>query len=295
MPAIKFTQLILRLISRLCGVILICSSFVFAVSLLSFNSQDPSFNTVSTDDQIRNWMGSFGSHLADLSFQLIGFSSFVLCIIIFAIGVKMSSRAGIRHLFPKLTILPFCILCFSVIFSALPQPGWWEFNSLGGVNGHFILAKTAFIPRLVTVFFAIILGVIALSIIVEISIADWVYFFRYSFVTTRFFVSKLLEKKKPVQARIAKKSKLSESVAEMVEEEIHEVHSIDEIEEENFEEVEADREILKRQLKESKTKKPKRNSKSKYQLPDPELLTDRSSENRDKRISRDVVEKQGEL
>lgn len=178
----------------------------------------------------------------------------------------------------------------------MPQPGWWEFNSLGGVNGHFILAKTAFMPKLATVLFAIILGVIALSIIIEISISDWIYFFRYSFATTRFFVSKLFEKKKPVQARIEKRSKLSESIAEMVEEESREVHSINEIEEEVEEiEEEEDRQALKRQLKESKTKKPKRNSKSKYQLPDPELLTDRSNENRDKRIGRDVVEKQGEL
>ena len=278
MPNIKFSVIILRLLSRLCGIVMLGFSFVFAVSLLSFNSEDSSFNTVSTNSHIANWMGSFGSNLADLSFQLIGFSSFILCLIIFALGVKISSRAGARHLLPKAIITPFCILCFSVIFAALPQPGWWEFNSLGGVNGHFILAKTAIIPKLITLALALFLGVVSLSIIIEVSFADWVYFLRYSAVTTRFFITKLVGDNKSSQ-RSKKPAK-----------------SMVESEEESgvFEE---DAEVLKRKLRSPKTKikKPKHSSKSKYNLPDINLLTDRSSENRNKKISRESIEEQSEM
>lgn len=286
MPNIKFTQIILRLLSRLCGLILLAFSFVYALSLLTFNSEDPSFNTVSTDNHINNWMGSFGSHLSDLSFQLVGFSSFIFCLIIFALGLKISSRAGVRHLLPKIIITPFCILCFSVIFSAFPQPSWWEFNSLGGVNGHFILAKTNYLPKLIIVLFALFFAITLLSIIIEISLKDWVYFIRYTIVTTRFFFNKLIgdikvfqsEKPKPVKAL---KEIEKEEVGEELENET----------EENEEEIE----ILKQKLRATKTKKPTRKNASTYQLPEPDLLTDRSNENRDKKISKDSVDKQGEL
>lgn len=286
MPNIKLSIILFRLLSRLCGLAALVFSFVYVVSLLTFNSEDPSFNTVSTDDQISNWMGSFGSHLADLSFQLIGFSSFIFCLIIFALGMKVSSRAGAKHLLPKLITTPFCILCFSVIFAAFPQPAWWEFNSLGGVNGHFILAKTAYLPKPLTLLLALLLGIISFSIIVEISLRDWVYFFRYLIVTTRFFVNKLIgDFQAPKRQRQSKPVKVKQ---ELEEEEIEE-----EIEEDS--EPQEEVEVLKKKLKESKTKKPKPRVKSNYQLPEPELLTDRSNENRDKKISKDVIDKQGEL
>jgi len=283
---IKLSAILLRLFFRLCGLAALVFSFVYALSLLTFNSDDPSFNTVSTDDQISNWMGSFGSHISDLSFQLIGFSSFILCLIIFALGVKISSRSGARHLLPKLIITPFCILCFSVIFATLPQPSWWEFNSLGGVNGHFILAKTIFLPKPITLLLALFLGIISFSIIVEISLNDWVYFFRYAAVTTRFFANKLIG-----DFQILKKQRQIKPAKD--EDEVED----EEIKEEIAEELEPQEEVevLKKKLKESKTKKPKPRAKSNYQLPEPELLTDRSNENRDKKISKDVIDKQGEL
>jgi DNA segregation ATPase FtsK/SpoIIIE, S-DNA-T family len=137
----RLLRIILRLLLRLFGLVLMGFSLAFLLALLTFNSNDPSFNTVSTQDYIENWMGSFGSHISDLSFQLIGTSSFFLCLIIFSIGAKVSSRFGIRNLLPKIIITPFAILCCSVFFATLPQPSWWEFSSLGGVNGGFILAK----------------------------------------------------------------------------------------------------------------------------------------------------------
>lgn len=288
MPNIKFSVILLRLFSRLCGLGALVLSFVYALSLLTFNSEDPSFNSVSTDDHISNWMGSFGSHLSDLSFQLIGFSSFILCLIIFALGLKVSSRAGARHLLPKLIITPFCILCFSVIFAALPQPGWWEFNSLGGVNGHFILAKTASIPKPITLLLALFLGVVSLSIIIEISLRDWIYFFRYAIVTTRFFINKLVGDLKLLEKRKVAKPIKEEPKEEFEEGSLEEEREVVENEEEELED-------LKAKLKESKTKKPKRRAKSNYQLPEPDLLTDRSNENRDKKTSKDSVDKQGEL
>ncbi len=193
--------------------------------------------------------------------------------------MKVSSRFGIKNLLPKIILTPFCILCFAIFFSFLPQAEWWEFISLGGVNGKFILAKITFCPQLVTAIFSLFFAIITLSIIIEISAADWIYFFRYSFVSVRFLFerfAKLFKNEQKLQLREAAPVKQLESI------------------EENDGEEET-RELLKKKLKNTKTKKPIRSGKSTYQLPLADLLTDRSSENKDKKINKNLVEEQSKM
>jgi S-DNA-T family DNA segregation ATPase FtsK/SpoIIIE len=275
----KIYRIILKLLTRIFGIFLVGFSFIFALALFSFNPNDPSFNTVSTNDHISNWMGSFGSHISDLAFQLTGFSAFFFCLIIFSIGVKISSRAGVKNLLPKIILTPFCILCFSVFFAILPQPSWWEFNSLGGVNGHFILAKITFLPSIVTALLALIFSIIFISIIIEISLADWIYFARYNFVTARFLLERFVQLFKSERQNFQPREEIAVKKIESVEENI----------------ADETREELKQKLRISKTKKPVRSGKSTYQLPTADLLTDRSSENKDKKVSKDLVDSQSKM
>jgi len=281
-PQDRIIQIFIRLILRLVGLCLVGFSFAYTLALLSFNSDDSSFNTVSTDDHINNWIGAFGSHISDLSFQLIGLSSFILCLIIFSIGTKMSSRFGIRNLLPKIILTPFCILCLSVFFASLPQPSWWEFDSFGGVNGRFILAKIPHLPMALTSGLALFFSVILTSIIIEISIGDWIYFFRYAYVSGRYLLEQVAKsfEKQTVEFQPRKKP---DPILEITQEK-------EEVEEEET------RDTLKEKLKtSSKTKKPTRPKKSNYQLPIADLLTDRSAENKDKKISRDLVDNQSKM
>lgn len=279
----KVLQIILRLFTRLFGLCLIGFALAYSLALFSFNSDDPSFNTVSTQDHITNWMGVFGSHISDLSFQLIGLAAFFLCLIIFSIGSKVSSRVGVRNLLPKIILTPFCILCFSVFFATLPQPAWWDFNSLGGVNGRFILAKITFLPLPAISALAFLFSMTLTSIIIEISLSDWFYFFRYAFVTTRYLFERMMESFKNDKSDFKPRDGAPiVQIHETVEEEI-------EVDEEET------REVLKAKLKSSKTKKPARARQSSYQLPIAELLTDRSAENKDKKTSKDLVEGQSKM
>jgi DNA segregation ATPase FtsK/SpoIIIE-like protein len=112
----RFYLLIFRLIGRLFGLVLIGFSIVFTLALFSYSSLDTSFNTFSTEDNTYNWVGSFGAHISDLSFQLIGFSSFLLALIIFSIGTKMSRRRRLtfivkNYLNAILFALLFSIFC----------------------------------------------------------------------------------------------------------------------------------------------------------------------------------------
>ncbi len=231
-------------------------------------------------------MGSFGSHISDLSLQLIGLSAFSLCLIIFSIGAKISSRDGVKNLLPKIILTPFCVLCFSLFFATLPQPSWWDFNGLGGVNGQFILAKITFLPLPATSLLALLFSIILTSIIIEVSLGDWIYFFRYSFATTRYLFERLMNSFKDEQAEF--KPREAEQTVEIESEE-------GAVEEEAEDEEETREELKAKLVKASKTKKPKRAAKSTYQLPTADLLTDRSAENKDKKTSKDLVEAQSKM
>lgn len=299
----KIYQIIIRLLTRLLGLGLMGFALAFVLALLSFDSNDSSFNTVSTGDHIGNWMGSFGSHISDLSFQLIGLSSLFLALIIFSIGIKMSSRSGAKNMLPKLILTPFCILCFSIFFSTLPSLSWWEFTSLGGVNGQFILAKITYFPYAVTGIIALIFAVVIISIIIEISLADWVYFFRYSFIVTGLLFEKMViifnDKTKRFYDRTA--SNIREEDLEQPEKKYEEDEKsfenddqdVEEEDDEN-EEIEETRESLKAQLKRGKTKK-SNHQKSKYKLPTSALLIDRSAENKNKKVSKSFIDNQAEM
>jgi len=289
----KIYFLVFRLIGRLFGLVLIGFSLIFTLSLFSFDAADPSFNTVSTDDHISNWAGSFGSHISDLSFQLVGLASFLLALVIFSIGSKMSSRMGARNLLPKMILTPFAILCFAVFFAALPQPSWWEFNSLGGYDGRFILAKIPYLPKAVKGIMALLCGLVLLSIIIEVTLRDWIYFFRYSYVTARFFFEKLMKAIKEEQPQLQARSEVVEEEKPQLQISIAQEEDEDDEEEENDEE--EVKKTLKEKLKATKTKKPIRPRKSTYQLPSTDLLADRSNENKDKKISKEVIDNQSKM
>jgi S-DNA-T family DNA segregation ATPase FtsK/SpoIIIE len=296
MPSNKVSYILLRLLTRFLGLCLIACAFIFTLSLFSFDINDPSFSTASTDGKINNWVGSFGSHFSDLMFQLIGLSAFFLCLIVFSMGSKIASVQGIRNLLPKLILTPFCILCFSVFFATLPKPSWWVFNSLGGVNGHFILVKIPFLPVPLIGVMSLVLSIVLISLIIEISLADWNYFLRYSFVSFRFLFDKI---KEFLDKRKLNQPKRQEGVALRVQEEDEEEieNEEEEEEEEEAEEDSKEEEVvdLKQQLKKaSKTKKPNR-AKSTYQLPSSDLLTDRSAENKNKKISKASIDEQTKM
>lgn len=279
----KFLHILLRLFTRLSGLGLVVFSCIFALALFSFSADDPSFNTVSTENYINNWAGSFGSHLSDLSFQLIGLSSLFLCLIIFSIGVKMASRDGADNLLPKLILTPFGILCTSVFFASLPQPGWWEFSSLGGVNGQFILSQvTAYIPNFVASILSLFFSVIIISIIAEISLADWIYFFRYAHICVKFVYDKIA------------KYFIEQTKEEFQERKLSVAHSAqdEESQEEESNQKPQTKDDLKKKLKSVKAKKPSGARSGTYQLPTHDLLTDRSAENRDKKVPKEIIDKQ---
>ncbi len=292
-------QIVLKLLTRFFGLCLCAFSFVLILSLITFNSADPSFNSASTQDYVSNWMGSFGSHISDLLFQLIGLSSFFLCLIIFVVGSKIVGQNSRYNIFPKLIIAPFTILSLSLFFATLPQPSWWDFNSLGGVNGSFILLKLSGFSKVTASIFSLTISLILLSVILEISISDWVYFFRYSYITFVFmfrkFINLLIKLTKSDKILVSRDEKLeNEDGFEDLNLSIKSRLFLEEGSEE-LNELEEVKEDIKQRLKKTKSKKRLVKSGAGYHIPTPDLLMDRSQENKDKKISKDVVENQSKM
>ncbi len=62
------------------GIIWLASGLFVSLSLASFHATDPSFNSVGTGLEVRNYCGYFGSFLADILFQLWGASAWLVAI-----------------------------------------------------------------------------------------------------------------------------------------------------------------------------------------------------------------------
>ena len=147
----------------LIGILLITFSVFTFLALCSFNPNDPSLNSSSTIIDVNNWMGFPGSYISDILFQIMGLSSFLFCIILFKIGLKISSRGEKKNIIIKIILLPLSLLSFSVFLAILPEPNWWIFVNLGGVNGEFLINKI-FLPKLLTAFLALIFSIMMMLI-----------------------------------------------------------------------------------------------------------------------------------
>ena len=95
------------------------SCFTLAVfigcCLISYNPSDPSFNTVSSlkVEEVTNWGGMVGSYLADVLFQLIGLSAFIVPITLIWISLKFFLLSGIKVRYFVLSSYLFFIISLS--------------------------------------------------------------------------------------------------------------------------------------------------------------------------------------
>ncbi len=295
----KLYVTIIKLLFRIFGLAACGLSIIILLALFSFDSSDISFNTTSTTGDIGNWMGNFGSHISDLLFQFTGLSAFFLCLILFSCGSKIASKNGIHHLALKLFLTPFCLLSFSLFFAVLPEPNWWQLSGLGGVNGQFILAKLSFLPNIFIGFFALILSLTLLSVIVEISLKDWQYFLRYSLITSKYLLEILkkfiLKIKQHLEAYLSRqKVNLTQKITD--ETPIFKSRSalLDIDEDLNMETKEEEVFQDKKLNKTKQILKSARGNKN-YELPSIELLVDRSGDNKDKKTSPVQLEQQSKM
>ncbi len=124
------------------GLLLFTVTALLLLSLISYHPGDPSLNTSrsSLQDGVQNWVGEFGSTLADLLLQSFGYPAFLLPVVCSVFGWKWLRSRQIEHPGLKavglLSLLAStCTLC-GLLFPGFLTVGWSL--KAGGVAGDIL-------------------------------------------------------------------------------------------------------------------------------------------------------------
>ncbi len=136
------------------------------LSLLSYDSRDPSWNTASSEnaDNIANWMGTSGAWLSDLLLQTLGIGALLFGLVLLSWGVRAFNRQALKPLW--LRIIATCagaIFC-SIAFSQIPSGDWITHPYMGSTLGTMVLSTLGLAGQGITPW----LGPAALTIIAAI-------------------------------------------------------------------------------------------------------------------------------
>ena len=78
----KSLDFTIKRVAEIIGILLICLSTLFLLSLISYSPEDPNF-IFSENTIINNILGFKGSYVSDLFFQSVGLISFLIAFTIF--------------------------------------------------------------------------------------------------------------------------------------------------------------------------------------------------------------------
>jgi len=155
-----------RLNREIWGVIIGLTALLIAISLVSFNVNDRSYNTPSGAIDTHNWGGFVGAFLADLLLQGLGLTSYLLPIFLFVVAAQMfrATYHGIQ--FTKAAGYFILLISVGVILSVVIDSD--SARDSGGIVGGF-LKESVLIPlfgRLsatLIAFFTLLLSVMLLT------------------------------------------------------------------------------------------------------------------------------------
>src|SRR5580700_11639977 len=74
-----------RRLNELVGLLVLASAALLFLSLVSYRPTDPSLNTTCSGP-VRNWIGPAGAYVSDFMLQIEGVSTFILPILLGALG-----------------------------------------------------------------------------------------------------------------------------------------------------------------------------------------------------------------
>ncbi len=168
------------------GLLLFLLGLAVSLSLVSYSSSDPSWNTATGLTRTHNLLGLFGARWADLFFQIFGISVFLLPVHIWALGWKWVRSSAIES--PGVRVLGSFALWFAISTACglIPRP-WLISGSIrpsgivGMVIADFLLARfevagaaiTTVAAGIVALYFASTFEVSTLVNLLRGPIAKW--------------------------------------------------------------------------------------------------------------------------
>ena len=139
------TKFLHRRSMELLGLCLLTLAFLLLLTHLTYNSADPSFNTIGSSEAT-NLLGSIGAAVADISLQGLGLANIAVIIVLGAWGIQLVSQRLIGRAMQRVFFLFIAIAMIATSFAALPRPEIWPLNTgLGGVTGWILLQQLSLI------------------------------------------------------------------------------------------------------------------------------------------------------
>ena len=227
--------------SDVIGIILIFVAVFIFVSLISYDSQDPSWTNTGwadaqpSEQKIHNYIGKAGAYLSDAAIQLFGFTSFLLAIALFYMGIQCFSPHEERRLLLKSMASLFLILVFSsLLFMLFGIVSWTGADiQAGGLIGRLISSALIQIfsrvgTLLVLVVLLILFFILATKIPISVILRFFSDLFKFVFKEVRIKVThyrkarlrermrrKVIEKYSPAEEKETKKPRLKKRKREV--------------------------------------------------------------------------------
>ena len=213
--------------SDITGIFLIFIAIFIFFSLISYDSQDPSWtNTGWADAQlsgqkIHNYTGKVGAYLSDALLQIFGFASFLFSFTIFYMGIQCFFSKEDRRILLKSMGGLFLILVFSSLLFMLFRDVFWRGSEIqaGGLIGKLLSsALVRIFSHVGTLLVLIVLLILFFILATKISVSTILRFFSdlFHFVfkevrirTTHYRKSRLRER---MRKKVVEKYSLPEEI-----------------------------------------------------------------------------------
>ncbi|MDY0029628.1 MAG: DNA translocase FtsK 4TM domain-containing protein [Pseudobdellovibrionaceae bacterium] len=111
----------------------------FLLSLFSYHAGDPSLNTASEPESVRNLMGALGAYLSDFLVQIFGAGSVVLAIGFLVWGWRLWKKEDFGPLWGRMIALLSSALLLGIAGGAIPGGSWIAHATMGGAGGVMLL------------------------------------------------------------------------------------------------------------------------------------------------------------
>src|SRR5262245_57022810 len=124
--------------NEIIGLILIGIGIVILLALISYDSSDPSWNSVGGNTRARNWVGPLGATVSDALYQAFGIAALIVPLMLFLIGRWQWDDDESEVSKPKILGLLLMIVAFTgaVTMFGPKKPGsfYW-----GGFVGQWLM------------------------------------------------------------------------------------------------------------------------------------------------------------
>jgi S-DNA-T family DNA segregation ATPase FtsK/SpoIIIE len=155
---------------------LLLASLLVAAALVSYDPEDPSFDT-AIDRGVHNFLGRDGASSADLLHQAVGLAAYVIPIVLFGWSLRLLLDRPLRSLWLKLGLLPVTLATAALALSVLDRGTLCGAAGCGGAVGwglQRLLAAAGLGPAALPISMVAAAGLgLLLLLIFGLSWRDW--------------------------------------------------------------------------------------------------------------------------